>query len=113
MARGVRKDKPLAWLHGEVKTPPFSTKARIEAGYLLREVQGGKILAMPLSRPMPDIGPRCHELRVVDEGVAWRIIYRVDPDAIVIAEVFAKKTAQTPKAVFEACRKRLKEYDDA
>jgi phage-related protein len=62
---------------------------------------------------MPDIGPRFHELRVVDEGATWRIVYRIDPDAIVIAEVFAKKTAQTPKAVLEACRKRLKEYDDA
>lgn len=65
---------------------------------------------MPHSRPMPAIGPRCHELRVVDEGVTWRIVYRTDPDAIVIVEVFAKKTAQTPAAVLEACRKRLKEY---
>jgi predicted XRE-type DNA-binding protein len=31
----------------------------------------------------------------MDEGLTWRIVYRVDPDAIVIAEVFAKKTAQT------------------
>jgi hypothetical protein len=30
------KDKPLAWLHGEVKTPPFSKEARFEAGFLLR-----------------------------------------------------------------------------
>lgn len=65
----VRKDKPLAWLHGEVKSPPFSKVARIETGYLLRELQRGKALSMPLSRPMPGIGPRCHELRVVDEGV--------------------------------------------
>jgi len=28
-------DKPLVWLHGEVKSPPFSSDARIEAGYLL------------------------------------------------------------------------------
>jgi phage-related protein len=68
---------------------------------------------MPHSRPMPTIGPRCHELRVVDAGATWRIIYRIDSDAIVIAEVFAKKTPQTPKAVLEASRKRLKEYDHA
>jgi phage-related protein len=68
---------------------------------------------MPHSRRMPAIGPRCHELRVIDEGVTWRIFYRTDPDAIVIVEVFAKKTAQTPAAVLEACRKRLKEFDDA
>jgi phage-related protein len=109
----VREDKPLTWLHGEVRTPPFSKAARIEAGYLLRELQRGRLLSMPHSRPMPAVGPRCHELRVVDGGVTWRIVYRVDPDAIVIAEVFAKKTAQTPAAVLEACRRRLKEYDDA
>lgn len=62
----VRRDKPLAWLHGDVKTPPFGKAARIEAGYLLREVQSGKALSMPHSRPMPAIGARCHELRVVD-----------------------------------------------
>jgi phage-related protein len=62
---------------------------------------------------MPVIGPRCHELRVVDQRITWRIVYRVDPDAIVIAEVFPKKTNQTPSAVIKACQKRLKEYDDA
>ena len=106
----ARKDKPLAWLHGEVKTPPFGQAARIEAGYLLRELQRGTSLGMPHSRPMPAIGARCHELRGVAERETWRIIYRVDADAIVIVEVFAKKTTQTPQAVLEACRKRLKEY---
>jgi phage-related protein len=113
MTRVARQDKPLAWLHGEVRTPPFSKAARIEAGYLLRELQRGRLLSMPHSRPMSAVGVRCHELRVVDEGVTWRIVYRIDPDAIVIADVFAKKTAQTPPAVLEACRRRLKEYDDA
>jgi len=62
---------------------------------------------------MPTIGARCHELRVVDAEATWRIVYRVDPDAIVIAEVFAKKSAKTPAVVLDACRRRLKEYDDA
>ena len=107
------KDKPLVWLHGEIKTPPFGPAARLEAGYLLRALQQGRSLDMPLSRSMPAIGPRCHELRVVDGAAAWRIVYRVDSDAIVIAEVFAKKTAQTPHRVLETCRRRLREYDDA
>ena len=62
---------------------------------------------------MPSIGRRCHELRINDDNVAWRIIYRTDADAIVIAEVFAKKTPKTPAAVLDACRSRLKGYDDA
>ena len=101
------------WLQGEVKTPPFSKAARIEAGYLLRELQKGTVLSLPHSRPMPQIGARCHELRIVDEGVTWRILYRTDSDAIVIADVFAKKTPQTPKAVLNTARRRLREYDDA
>jgi phage-related protein len=108
-----RRDKPLAWLHGEVKTPPFSPAARLEAGYLLRELQRGKSLGMPHSRAMPAVGRRCHELRITDERDTWRIVYRVDPDAIVIAGVFAKKTQQTPQAMLETCRRRLKGYDDA
>jgi len=107
------KDKPLVWLHGTVKTPPFSQEARLEAGFLLRLLQKGERLSMPHSRPMRTIGPRCQELRVVDRGATWRIIYRVDPDAIVILEVFSKKTPQTPKQVIEVCKERLKEYDDA
>lgn len=92
------KDEPLVWLSGEVKTPPFSSAARVEAGYLLRLLQAGNILPMPHSRPMPSIGPRCHELRIQDQSKTWRIIYRIDSDAIVIAEVFAKTTQATPKA---------------
>ncbi len=104
-------DKPLLWLHGEVHTPPLSTAARLEAGVLLRRLQRGKSLGLPHSRPMPQIGRQCHELRIVDAKTTWRIVYRIDPDAIVIVEVFAKRTATTPKTVIDACQRRLKSYD--
>jgi phage-related protein len=71
------------------------------------------MLSMPHSRPMPSIGPRCHELRINDADGTWRIIYRIDRDAIVIAEVFAKKTQKTPDEVVRNSQRRLKEYDDA
>ena len=60
---------------------------------------------------MPSIGRRCHELRVPDEDATWRIVYRVDTDAIVVAEVFAKKTQAMPKRVIDACKRRLRVYD--
>jgi len=88
-----------------------SSDARIEAGYLLRKLQGGERLEMPQSRPMPTIGRRCHELRIRDEDHVWRIFYRTDPDAIVILEVFDKKTGETPESVKEVCRQRLTRYD--
>ncbi len=60
---------------------------------------------------MPVIGPRCHELRIPDEDVTWRIMYRVDSDAVIIAEVFAKRTPATPQQVIDVCKKRLRDYD--
>lgn len=107
------RDKPLVWLRGEVKSPPLSKDARIEAGFLLRRLQKGESLSLPHSRPMPTVGRRCHELRIVDKNATWRIVYRTDPDAVIIAEVFSKKSTRTPKSVIETCKRRLKEYDDA
>jgi phage-related protein len=107
------EDKPLVWLRGEIKTPPFSPAARIEAGVLLRRLQRGEQLSIPHSRPMPSIGPRCHELRINDADATWRIIYRIDADAIIIGEVFSKKTGKTPKAVIDTCKRRFRNYDDA
>lgn len=106
-------DKPLVWLHGEVKSPPFSAAARLEAGILLRALQRGDRLTMPASRPMPSIGARCHELRIVDADATWRIVYRLDEDAVVVLEVFSKKTRQTPRHVIDTCKARLKRYDSA
>jgi phage-related protein len=87
-------EKPLVWLHGEVKSPPY-----------------GETLHLPWSRPMQIIGSRCHELRIVDSLATWRLIYRIDKDALVIVEVFRKQTQSTPRAVIAVCKKRLRVYD--
>ena len=105
-------DKVLVLLSEEIKTPPFSSKARVEAGFLLRKLQQGERLSMPHSRAMPSIGPRCHELRINDENVTWRIIYRIDPKMLVIVEVFAKKTQATPPEVIALCKQRLQRFDE-
>ena len=103
-------DKFLVWLSGEVKTPPFSAEARLEAGFLLRRLQQGDKLSLPHSRPMPSIGAACHELRIVDQGLTWRIVYFVDADAIVVLDVFKKKSQTTPKKVVDVCKSRLRAY---
>ncbi len=103
-------NKPLVWLKGEVKTPPFGALARLEAGFLLRRLQQGEVLSLPHSRPMPSIGAQCHELRINDKNRSWRIMYHVAPDAVVILEVFSKKTATTPAETLAVCRKRLSMY---
>ncbi|MGD1032451.1 MAG: type II toxin-antitoxin system RelE/ParE family toxin [Opitutaceae bacterium] len=103
-------DKPLVWIEGEIKTPPFSGEARIEAGMLLRRLQRGESLGLPHSRPMPVIGPRCHELRIRDENGNWRIFYHLSADAVAILDVHIKTTQKTPQAVLENCKRRLKLY---
>jgi phage-related protein len=60
---------------------------------------------------MPSIGPRVHELRIVDKDRTWRIIYRIDEDAIVLAEIFTKKTGQTANKVIDIVQQRLRTYD--
>ena len=102
--------KALVWLHGEIRTPPFSHEGRIEAGELLRRLQRGENLGLPRSRPMPSIGSGCHELRVGDQNRSWRIVYAIEEEAVVILEVFVKKTVQTPEWVIRGCRKRLRAY---
>lgn len=93
-----------------MKTPPFSKEARIESGGLLRRLQRGEKLSLPHSRPMPSIGKACHELRIEDAKRTWRIAYHVDAEVIVILDVFAKTTRQTPRAAIEACKARLRRY---
>lgn len=86
--------KPLIWLHSEVKTPPFTAEGRQEAGMLLRLLQQGEKLGMPQAEVLPDVGRRCGALRVRDAGHNWRIMYRIDADAVLILEVYSKKTSE-------------------
>jgi phage-related protein len=74
-------------------------------------LQQGEKLSMPQSRPMPSIGRRCHELRVRDEDKTWRIVYRLDDDAVLILHVFSKKTQRTPQSAVDTCKALLSRYD--
>ena len=105
--------KPLGWLRDSLHTPPLGIEARRRAGTLLRMLQEAEQLAYPDSRPMPEVGPRVHELRVRDRenSLTWRIFYRIDSDTILVIDWFAKKTRKTPNSVIETCKARLKRYD--
>lgn len=106
----VNVSKSLVWLHGEVKSPPFSAGARVQAGFLLRMLQDGERLVMPESRPMAAIGSACHELRILDGDTTWRILYGLSGDAVVILEVFSKKSRATPKSILDVAKRRWKQY---
>jgi phage-related protein len=108
----MNNTKPLVWLRAEVKSPPFSAAARIEAGMLLRRLQRGELLTMPQSRPMPSIGKGCHELRIVDDSATWRVIYHLHAEAVVVLHVFAKTTQQTPQEAIRLSQRRLRDFLD-
>jgi len=102
--------KRVRWLKGEIKTPPFSKEARMEAGYRIGQFQEGTKIGMPQSRPMPTIGAGCHELRIKDRNVDWRIVYHLHAEAVVMLDVFNKTTRQTPRSVIDVCKQRLRDY---
>ena len=78
---------------------------------MLRKLQMGELLSLPHSRPMPSIGLKWNELRIDDQDKTWRVVYRIDNDAVVILEVFEKKTQKTPRQVIETCKRRIRLYD--
>ena len=65
---------------------------------------------MPHSRPMPAVGQGCYELRIVDEGNNWRIIYHMSGDAVGILDVFSNKSRRTPRRIIEICQRRLRDF---
>ena len=107
------KPKRAIFLHGEIKTPPFSEEARTEAGHLLWILQKGESLGMPNAEPLPIVGPRCGAIRVRDDQHNWRIMYRVDATAVLVVDVYDKKTRKIPDEVITRCKRRLKNHDDA
>jgi len=102
--------KNIVWLYGDIRTPPFSKEARIEAGFFLGLLQNGELLGFPHSRPLREIGKHCHELRILDAQHSWRIVYHVASEAIVILEVFDKKSNRIPHRIMEVCKNRLERY---
>jgi phage-related protein len=52
-------------------------------------------------------------LRVNDANKSWRVIYRIDDDAIIVLDVFEKKTRATPQRLIAECQRRLRRYDQA
>lgn len=104
-----KPNKPLAGFWGELKTPPMGTAARVQTGQLLRRLQRGETLGMPVSRPMPSIGPGVHELRIDDRNRSWRIFYLLGGSAVVVLGIAEKRTQATPKSVIEKMKARLRQ----
>ena len=104
-------DKPVVWITDKFSSPPFSSEARIKAGFLLRRLQQGEVLWPPDAMKLSDLCAKCYELRIKDLDKWYRIIIRIDSDAVLVLGWFEKKSNKIPKKVLVACRKRMVEYD--
>ena len=80
---------------------------------LLRLLQEGEKLGMPQAELLRDVGSRCGALRIRDGEHNWRIMYRIDADAVLVLDVYPKKTRKIPDEVMNRCKQRLKQYDAA
>jgi phage-related protein len=76
-------------------------------------LQEGERLGMPQAEPLPIVGARCGALRIRDGEHNWRIMYRIDNDAVLVLEVYAKKTRKIPDVVIARCKQRLKRFNAA
>jgi phage-related protein len=92
----------------EIKALPKSV--RNSFGELLRLLQEGTSLGMPISRPMPVVAMGVDELRVKGPGGQYRAFYLKKSKAgILVLRVFTKKTEATPHSEIFFARRRLQE----
>ncbi len=88
----------------------FPVTVKRALGKAIWELQKGERLGMPLSRPMPSVGPGVEELRVKDKSGAFRAFYYVrSTEGILVFHAFGKKSRATPVSEIRLGKKRLKE----
>ena len=88
----------------------FPRKARKAIGAAIWELQQGRTLALPLSRPMPSIAAGAHELRGRDARGSYRVLYCLQPDqGVLVLSAFWKRTRSTPIVQVRLAQRRLRE----
>jgi len=86
----------------------FPEAARKEAGVQLHKVQLG--LEPSDWKPITTVGRGVREIRIHDEGGAFRVIYIADGrDAIHVLHAFQKKTQKTAKKDLDLAASRLRQ----
>lgn len=85
----------------------FPVDARRECGYQLDRVQQR---FDPVDwKPMPTVGSGVREIRVRDQGGAFRVIYVVKlADRVYVLHCFQKRTQQTARADLDLASRRYK-----
>ena len=88
----------------------FPEAARKEAGVQLHKVQLG--LDPADWKPMAGVGPGVREVRVREEGGAFRVLYvtRIE-EAVYVLHAFQKKTRATAKSDLDLAATRLRQLE--
>ena len=88
----------------------FPETIREDIADLLIRLDFGQTLSLPISRPMPSIGKRVHELRLCDRSGEYRLIYLIAGKGnIWLIHAFKKKSEKTAKNDIQICKNRLKQ----
>lgn len=87
----------------------FPSSARREAGFQLDRVQRNE---EPVDwKPMSDIGAGVRELRIRDDGGAFRVVYVASlKDAVYVLHCFEKRSAKTSKTDIDLAVRRYREW---
>ncbi len=99
--------RPVRFLGDSLKClRDFPDVARHDAGYQLDKVQRGE---QPDDfKTMPAIGKGVEEIRITDEGGAYRVIYLARrAEAVCVLHAFQKKTRATSRRHFETAKGRF------
>lgn len=88
----------------------FPEEVRREIGKAIFDLQKGRTIGMPLSRPMSTVALGVEELRIRDRAGIYRTFYFTRSSrGILIFHAFVKKTQRTPLQEIDLGRRRLKE----
>ena len=89
----------------------FPEGVRKELGKAIFDLQRGEILSMPLSRPMPSVGPGVEELRIRDRcGIYRAFYYAKSARGLLILHAFVKKSSATTRHDLDLGKKRYQEW---
>lgn len=95
----------------EIRGLPRDVRKRI--GAAIWDLQLGRILRMPQSRPLSATQAGIHELRLHDESGQYRVFYCVRPErGVLILSAFMKRTRRTPMREVRLATHRLRNLLD-
>ena len=101
-------EKPIYWIGSSYKDLlKFPAEARKDAGYQLHRIQNG--LEPEDWKPFQSVGDGVKEIRINEDGNAFRIMYVAKfSDRVYVLHSFQKKTQKTRSKDIELARARYK-----